>query len=154
MAELWLMWMSTVPCLSFAWCGGHFLLPRWHAVPWWWLWPGHCWETTRHLSPSICSKVYETCVCSAMLHRSETWGPNNPELQRPCHNDPAMICWICGTKDRDKTLYTLSPTITETWHWGYYVGPSLLVTQMVHIWPYIVGHVPYQIYHKLSDSQH
>ena len=69
-----------------------------------------CWEMTRQLSPSICSKVYEACVCSAMLHSSETWGPNNPELQRPCHNDPAMICWICDTKDRDETVYTLSPT--------------------------------------------
>ena len=31
--------------------------------------------TKRHLSPRICCKGYEACVCSAMLHGSETWGP-------------------------------------------------------------------------------
>ena len=36
--------------------------------------------TTRHLSPKIRGKVYEACVRSAMLHGSETWGPNNREL--------------------------------------------------------------------------
>jgi len=30
--------------------------------------------TTRHLSPRVRGKVYLTCVCSAMLHGSETWG--------------------------------------------------------------------------------
>ena len=51
-----------------------------------------------------------------MLHGRETWGPNNPELQRLCCNDHAMILWICGIKDRDKMP---SFTATETWHWGY-----------------------------------
>ena len=58
---------------------------------------------TRHLSPRIQSKVYEAFVCSAMLHSSETRGPNNPELQRLHHNDGAMIRWICGIRDRDET---------------------------------------------------
>ena len=50
---------------------------------------------TRHLSPSICGKVYEAYVQSAMLHGSETWGPNSPELQGFHRSDPAMIRWIC-----------------------------------------------------------
>ena len=31
--------------------------------------------TTRHLSPSIHGNVFEACVCSVILHGSETWGP-------------------------------------------------------------------------------
>ena len=58
--------------------------------------------STRQLSPKIHGKVYEACVCSAMLHGSETWGPNSPELQRLHRNDRAMIRWICGIKDSDK----------------------------------------------------
>ena len=68
--------------------------------------------TTRHLSPKVCGKVCEACVRSAMLHGSETWGPKEPEL-RLCHNDHAMISWICGIKDRDRQN-TLRLTTTET----------------------------------------
>ena len=45
--------------------------------------------TNQHLSHRIYSKVYEACVCVSVLHRSNTWGPNNPELQRFCINDRA-----------------------------------------------------------------
>ena len=47
--------------------------------------------TARYLSPWICGKVYEACVC-----------PNNQELQWHLHKDCAMIRWICGIKDRDE----------------------------------------------------
>ena len=47
--------------------------------------------TARYLSPRICGKVYEACVC-----------PNNYELHRHLRNDCAMIRWICGIKDRDE----------------------------------------------------
>ena len=64
--------------------------------------------TTRHLSLKICGKVYEACVCSAMLHSSKTWGPNSPELQRLHRYDCAMFRWICGTQDkrRDTLSFT------------------------------------------------
>ena len=45
----------------------------------------------------------EACVCTAMLHGSETWGPTEPELPRHRGNDCAMIRWICGIIDRDQT---------------------------------------------------
>ena len=47
--------------------------------------------TARYLSPRICGKVYEACVC-----------PNDQELQRHLRKDCAMIRWICGIKDRDE----------------------------------------------------
>ena len=62
--------------------------------------------TTRHLSSRIHGKMNKAYVYSVMLHSSETWGPNNPELQRLHHSDCAMIPWICGTKDRSKTSTT------------------------------------------------
>ena len=37
-----------------------------------------------------------------MLHGSETWGPNAPELQRLRRNDRAMIRWICGVRPQDE----------------------------------------------------
>ena len=63
--------------------------------------------TTTHLSLRICGKVYEACVCSAMLHGRETWRPKEFELQWLCRNDCAMICWICGIKNRDQTPSSL-----------------------------------------------
>ena len=59
--------------------------------------------TTRHLSPRICGKVYEACICSAMLHGRKTLGLKHTELQRLRRNDRAMIRWICGVKNRDET---------------------------------------------------
>ena len=48
-------------------------------------------------------KVYTGCVRSAMLHSNKMWGPNT-DLEWLCHNDCAMICWICGTKHQEETL--------------------------------------------------
>ena len=36
--------------------------------------------TSRHISPKSRGQVYSSCVRSAMLHGSETWGPNASEL--------------------------------------------------------------------------
>ena len=106
--------------------------------------------TSRHLSPRIHGKVYVACFHSAMLHSSKTWGPKQCELQQLHRNDRAMIHWICGIKDRDKTpsasllhkLYIQDTTFRS----------SLLVTQMVLLCT--VDHFLCQIYHKLSDSWH
>ena len=56
--------------------------------------------TNKQLSPKIRGKMFTACVRSTMLHGSETWAPNPPDLQRlhgSC-SDRAMIRWICGTK--------------------------------------------------------
>ena len=58
---------------------------------------------SRHLSPQVRGKVNTACVCSAMLHVSETWGLNILELKLLRRNDRTMIQWICGTKDRVET---------------------------------------------------
>ena len=55
------------------------------------------------VSLKIHGKVYVTCVRSAMLHGTETWGPKEPELWQLHGNDRAMIRWIRGIKDRDET---------------------------------------------------
>ena len=54
-------------------------------------------------SPRIRGKVYEACIRTALLLGSETWWPTEPELPRLRRNDCAMIRWICGIIDRDKT---------------------------------------------------
>ena len=111
-----------------AWCGGHFLLSGWHAVLWWGVWQCHCCQMLHglekfrkllpvltskqcwHLSPNARGKAFMACVCSAMLHGSETWGPNILDLldlKQLCCNDRAMIRWICCTKDRVET-YSVS----------------------------------------------
>ena len=96
-----------------AWFRSHFLLHLWYTVLRWGLWQCRCCQkllpvlTFRHLSPKICGKVYVTCVCSAVFHGSKTWGPTPPELRQLCCNHHAMICWICGIKDRDETPSTL-----------------------------------------------
>ena len=57
--------------------------------------------TSRHISPKSRGQVYSSCVRSAMLHGSETWGPNASELQRLCLNDRSMVRWICGVSAHD-----------------------------------------------------
>ena len=59
---------------------------------------------SRHLSPAVYGMMYTACVHLAMLHGSKTWGPNTLDLKWLDHNDHFMICWICGTKDRDETF--------------------------------------------------
>ena len=72
-----------------------------------------------HNAP-FCNRNVHTCAhfCYKMLHCGiwhrcilgfvrwvycKTWGPNASDLQRLDHNHYIMICWICGTKDRDET---------------------------------------------------
>ena len=136
MAQLWLKWLSTAP--HFMWkppsatkvifwaLVGAVTVPLLPDVVAWGkfrkLLPN---LTTRHLTPRIRGKVYKACICSAMLHGSETWGPNKPEPQLLRQNDRAMIHWICDIKDRRNTL---SFTTIQTWYRGYYIGPSLSAT--------------------------
>ena len=42
------------------------------------------------------------CLCSALLHGSETWAPTAPDLQRLRRKDRSMVYWICGVRDGDK----------------------------------------------------
>ena len=57
--------------------------------------------TSRHISPKSRGQVYSSCVRWAMLHGSETWGPNASELQRLRRNDHSMVRWICGVSAHD-----------------------------------------------------
>ena len=57
--------------------------------------------SSRHISPKSCGQVYSSCVRSAMLHGSETWGPNASEQQRLRRNDRYMVRWICGMSAHD-----------------------------------------------------
>ena len=68
------------------------------------------------------------CVCSAMLHGSETWGPtlltcSAGPPQWP-YNDP-LDQW-----HQKRRLNTLSFATTKTWHWGYYSSLSQSAAQM------------------------
>ena len=57
--------------------------------------------SSRHLSFKTCSRVYSSCVRSAMLHASETWPLTKPSLQRLQRNDRAMIRQICNVKPQN-----------------------------------------------------
>ena len=59
--------------------------------------------TSRHVPLLVRGRVFSTCVRTAMLHGSETWGPNSADLQRLRRNDRSMIRWICGVGPRDDT---------------------------------------------------
>ena len=54
--------------------------------------------TSLHLSDKTRGHVYSSCVCSTMLHASETWPLTKKNLQR---NDRAMIRQICSIKPED-----------------------------------------------------
>ena len=66
--------------------------------------------TSKHVSPFTRRNVFSACICSALLHGSETWAPAATDLQRLRRNDRAMIRWICGVKPHGKvpmeTMYT------------------------------------------------
>ena len=58
--------------------------------------------TSKHVSLKTRGKLFSSCVCSAMLHGSETWAPTVSVLQRLQRNDRSMIRWICNTRARDR----------------------------------------------------
>ena len=47
-------------------------------------------------------KVFNTCVCSTLLHGCETWAPTAPDLQLLRRNYRSMVCWICVVRDNDE----------------------------------------------------
>ena len=57
--------------------------------------------SSHHLSFKTCSRVYSSCVRSAMLHVNETWPLTKPNLQRLKRNDRAMIRQICNVRPQD-----------------------------------------------------
>ena len=46
--------------------------------------------------------VFNACVCSTMLHGSETWAAKAEDIQILRWNDRVMICWMCGVKISDE----------------------------------------------------
>ena len=72
--------------------------------------------SSRHLSFKTSGCVYSSCVCSTMLHVSETWPLTKPSLQHLQRNDKAMIRQICNIKLRDiTTIRSIEATCTD-WH--------------------------------------
>ena len=95
----------------------------------------------RHLSPRICSKVYEACVHSMVAK-------HGVQIATNCSGSAAMtLPWSVGSVAWKWNILTF--TTTETWHQGYHIGHSLSTPHVV--WSCTTGHVLYQIYHKLSD---
>ena len=99
-------WMLMAPCLMWE---THSAPVGTVSVPWLphvWLWGKFRKHlavlTTRHLSSRIRDKAYKACVWLDVIHGRDTWGPNNPELQRLRPNDRAIIHLICFIKDRDE----------------------------------------------------
>ena len=62
--------------------------------------------TSKHVSPLTRGKVFSACICSALLHGSETWAPTAPDLHRLRRNDRGMIRWICSVKPHDAKNWT------------------------------------------------
>ena len=58
--------------------------------------------TSKHMSLKTCGKLFSSCVCSVMLHGSETLAPTVSVLQRLQRNDWSMIRWICNTRARER----------------------------------------------------
>ena len=54
-----------------------------------------------HLSFKTRGCVYSSCVCSTMLHASETWPLTKPNLQHLQWNDRTMIRQICNVWPQD-----------------------------------------------------
>ena len=100
---------------------------------------------TSHLRCTV--RVFATFVHSAMLHNCETWEPNTSDLQRLYRIDSAMIHWIHGTKDGDKTpsASLLQKLRIED------IITLLHVTAQV-VWPCTTCIVLNQTCHMLSDS--
>ena len=57
--------------------------------------------SSNHLSFKTRSRVYSSCVWSAMLHASETWPLIKPNLQHLQWNDRVMIRQTCNVKPQD-----------------------------------------------------
>ena len=62
--------------------------------------------TSKHVSLKTRGKFFSSCVCSAMLHGSETLAPTVSVLQRLQRNDRSMIRWICNTRARDRVPFS------------------------------------------------
>ena len=159
MAGLWLKWMSTAPCVMwkqlFACYLGDMLcsgggydnaIQSRCCVVWGKLRKLLLVLTSRHLSPRIRGMLYEACIRSAMLHGSETWGQNEPELRRLGAMTVPLSVGSMASKTRRNTL---SVTTTETWYRRNYISLLLLSTQMARTCT--TAHVLYEIYHRLSD---
>ena len=54
--------------------------------------------TTHHFLPKTHGRIYSICVCSALLHASETWPLTKPSLLHLQRNDRAMIRQLCHVK--------------------------------------------------------
>ena len=58
--------------------------------------------TMRAVSLKGRGELYATCVCSVMLHGSETWPVKVKDSQRLHRNEMSMIRWMCGVTMKDR----------------------------------------------------
>ena len=64
---------------------------------------GNCYLSSRRAtSHPRCMGRSEACIHSAMLHSSETWGPNASNLQHLGCTNRSMNHWICGVNKHDE----------------------------------------------------
>ena len=57
--------------------------------------------TSKPVPFDLRGRLFNSNVCSSMLHGTETWPMTSDTLRRLCHNDRAFIYWICGVKPLD-----------------------------------------------------
>jgi len=59
--------------------------------------------TNMDISLIMRGKLYSGCVCSSMLHGSETW-PARKENEMPLQQaEIRMVRWMCDVKVKDKS---------------------------------------------------
>ena len=91
-----------------AWCGGHFLLPRWYAVLRWGLWQRHCCQilcgladgpalTSKYPSPWISSRQTR-CTRPAFARLCSTVAKHGDQITLNCSDSAAMaVPWSTGS---------------------------------------------------------
>ena len=57
--------------------------------------------TSKPVPFDLRGRLFSSKVRSSMLYGTETWPMTSAALYRLCHNDRAMIRWICGVKPLD-----------------------------------------------------
>ena len=70
--------------------------------------------TSKHISLTVCVKVFDACVRSVLLHGSQTWALTAQDLQPLCLMDRSMIHRSVGSSPMMK-----SPFICCVQGWGY-----------------------------------
>jgi len=60
--------------------------------------------TNKDVSPIIRGRLYSSCVCTSVLHGSETWPVRKENVVALQRAEMRMVRWICGIKLKDRLL--------------------------------------------------